>query len=111
MGKGTKIIRNDNISGVLSLVFALLPLLSGWFLLLMWLRWVLGIAAIVCGIIALVKKHYDMKRTIIGLALVVAAIVVPAVCAESYADTAAESAGNLIKGSMELVNQTSQFNN
>ena len=38
-------------------------------------------------------------------------IVVPAVCAESYADTAAESAGNLIKGSMELVNQTSQFDN
>lgn len=109
--KSTGLVKATLVLGVLSLVFALLPLLSGWFLLLMWLRWVLGIAAIVCGIIALVKKHYDMKRTIIGLALVVAAIVVPAVCAESYAETAAESAGNLVKGTMELVDKTNEFNN
>ena len=107
--KSTGLVKATLVLGVLSLVFALLPLLSGWFLLLMWLRWVLGIAAIVCGIIALVKKHYDMKRTIIGLALVVAAIVVPIACAESYAETAAESAGNLVKGTMELVNKTNEL--
>jgi hypothetical protein len=100
--KSTGLVKATLVLGVLTLVFALLPLLSGWFLLLMWLTWILGPAAIICGVIALVKKQYDMKKTIIGLVLVVAAFVLPRVMEESYVKSAGESAGRALKGTMEL---------
>lgn len=93
------LVKATLILSILALVFALLPLLSGWFLLLMWLRWVLGIAAIVCGVIAFTKK-YEPKKLIISGVLVIAAVVLPSMLAETYAEKALESAANATKAAV-----------
>ena len=70
----------------------------------MWLRWILGLAAVICGIIALAKKHAKVASTIVGLVLTLLSWTLPYVLAEQYAECAAESAGNALKTTMELTN-------
>ena len=81
------------VLGILALVFALLPLFSGWFLLLMWLRWILGIAAAVCGVIALAKK-YEPKNVYIGFACTLVAWFLPSFLTEAYAKALVKTAEN-----------------
>lgn len=79
--------------GIISVVFALLPLVSAWFMLLTTVNYVLAPVGIICGVVALIKSQ-NLVKSIVGLVLCVVAISLPFLMAELYLDSAAESVGN-----------------
>lgn len=79
--------------GIIAMIFAILPLLSAWFLLLYWIVWVALIGAVVCGVVTLIKKQ-DIIRAGIGVALCVFALLMPRMFAEQYVKSAADTAKN-----------------
>lgn len=79
--------------GIISVVFALLPLVSAWFMLLTTVNYVLAPVGIICGVVALIKSQ-NLVKSIVGLVLCVVAICLPFLMAELYLDSAAESVGN-----------------
>ena len=65
------------IFGIIALFLAVLPLISGWFLLLFWLpQYILAPLAIIFGVIALVQKA-DKVKPIVGMGLAVLVYVMP----------------------------------
>lgn len=82
--------------GIIAIIFAILPLISAWFLLLLWIVWVALVGAIVCGIVTVVKKQ-DIIRAGIGVALCVFALLMPRMFAEQYAESAVDTASNAAK--------------
>ena len=65
------------IFGIIALFFAVLPLISAWFALMLWLPlYILAPLAIIFGIIALVQKA-DKVKPIIGMACAVLVYVMP----------------------------------
>ena len=81
------------VLGILSVVFALLPLVSAWFMLLTTVNYVLAPVGIICGVVALIKSQ-NLVKSIVGLVLCVVAICLPFLMAELYLESAAESVGN-----------------
>lgn len=79
--------------GIISVVFALLPLVSAWFMLLTTVNYVLAPVGIICGVVALIKSQ-NLVKSIVGLVLCVVAICLPFLMAELYLESAAESVGN-----------------
>lgn len=79
--------------GIISVVFALLPLVSAWFMLLTTVNYVLAPVGIICGVVALIKSQ-NLVKSIVGLVLCVVAISLPFLMAELYLESAAESVGN-----------------
>ena len=81
------------VLGIISVVFALLPLVSAWFMLLTTVNYVLAPVGIICGVVALIKSQ-NLVKSIVGLVLCVVAISLPFLMAELYLESAAESVGN-----------------
>jgi hypothetical protein len=96
----TGLAKAGKVLGIIGLILALLPLLSGWFLLLTWLSYVLGAIGLVLAIIAFVKKQ---NGAIIGIVLCAASIVLPICLKNTYAEKAAESAANAIESSANML--------
>ena len=83
------------VLGVIAMIFALLPLVSAWFMFLTFLNYFMVPIGVICGIVAIVK-HQNLKKSIIGMVLCVLAIVMPFILAEYYLAGAAESVGNML---------------
>lgn len=83
------------VLGVIAMIFALLPLVSAWFMFLTFLNYFMVPIGVICGIVAIVKRQ-NLKKSIIGIVLCVLAIVMPFILAEYYLASAAESAGNML---------------
>ena len=81
------------VLGIISVVFALLPLVSAWFMFLTTVNYVLAPVGIICGVVALIKSQ-NLVKSIVGLVLCVVAICLPFLMAELYLESAAESVGN-----------------
>lgn len=96
------------VLGIIAMVIALLPLMSGWFLLLMWINYLVVPAGVICGVIALIKSQ-NMKKTIIGLALCVVAFSLPYIMAESYVESVAESAAGAINSAAGAINSAAEY--
>lgn len=76
------------ILGIIAVIFSLLPLMSGWFLLIFWLCYVIAALGIALGIWALIKKQ---SRSIVALVLCVLSSVIPSILSDKYEDNAVES--------------------
>jgi len=87
--KGTGMATASLVLGIIAVVLGLLPLLSGWFLVLFWAVWILAILAIVFGIIALCKKQ-SVVKPVIGMLLSILGCAAPSIFADAYADNAKE---------------------
>ena len=83
------------ILGIIAMIFALLPLLSFWFVFLTFINYVVVPIAIICGVMAFVKSQ-NLKKTIIGLVLAVVAISLPFIFADAYAESAADTVTNTL---------------
>lgn len=90
------------VLGVISLVLALLPLMSGWFLMISWLMYLTVGLGLLLGIIAVVKKQ---SNAIVGIVLNVVALVMPFFLAETYAERGLESASKATSGMLELMEE------
>lgn len=83
------------ILGIIAIVIALLPLLSGWLLFVTIFNYLVVPAGVICGVIAVIKSQYKVKA-IIGIALCVLAFFLPNMLAEAYVESAAESVSNAV---------------
>ena len=79
------------ICAIISLVIAVLPVLSVWFNLFVPVTWLTIPLAVLFGIIALVKKQ-NLKKTVIALVLAIVAWFLPAMILEGKAENAAKEA-------------------
>ena len=79
------------ICAIISLVLALLPVLSVWFNLLVPITWLTIPLSVLFGIIALVKKQ-NLKKSVIAIVLAIVAWFLPAMILESKVENAAEDA-------------------
>lgn len=91
--KGSGMATASLVLGIIAAVVAFLPLVSGWFLALFWLVWILATLSIIFGIIGLVKKQ-SAGKCIVGLLLSVLAFAAPAICEKQFEENAAESVSN-----------------
>ena len=82
------------VLGVISIIFALLPLVSAWFMFLAALNYVLVPVGIICGIVA-IAKSYNVVRSVVGLVLCILALCIPIFLAQYYLESAADSVSNL----------------
>lgn len=82
------------VFGVISIIFALLPLVSAWFMFVTALNYFLAPLGIICGIVAIVKS-YNTVKSIVGLVLCVLALCAPILLAEYYVGNALESINSL----------------
>lgn len=80
---------------IVAMVFALLPLLSAWFIFLTALNWIIVPLSIVFGVIAIVKKQ-DLVKAIIAMAIAILAFAMPRILVEQYVESAAETASGVI---------------
>lgn len=92
------------VFGVISIILALLPLVSAWFMFVSALNYVLAPIGIICGVVAIVKS-YNVVKSIVGLVLCVLALCAPMLLAEYYLASAADSVGN----ALETVNSLGGF--
>lgn len=81
------------VFGVISMILALLPLLSAWFMVLAFANYFIATMGIICGIIAIVKSQ-NLTKSIIGLILCVLALCLPWILADLYMESTADSIGN-----------------
>ena len=86
----------SKVLGIISIIFALLPLASAWCMILTAFNYVLAPIGILCGIVALCKSQ-NSTTAIIGIVLCALAIFAPYLLAEYYVESAASSIGNLMK--------------
>ena len=84
------------VFGVISIILALLPLVSAWFMFVTALNYVLAPIGIICGVVAIVKS-YNVAKSIVGLALCILALCAPILLAEYYLASAADSVGNALE--------------
>lgn len=84
------------VFGVLAVIFALLPLLSGWLMFLTFINYFIAPLGIICGVVAIVKSQ-NLTKSIIGLVLCVIGLALPFLLAESYLASGLESAGNALE--------------
>ena len=82
------------VLGVITVIFALLPLASAWFLFLTTFNYLLAPIGVLCGIVAIVKSQNSVK-SIVGLLLCVLALCIPYFFADYYLESTLESVGNI----------------
>lgn len=97
------------VCAIISLVFALLPLLSLWFNLLLWVCWIATPLSIIFGIIAIVKKQ-TVAKTLVAIAIAVLAFFIPRILAEQYAEAAADSIENVANAVGSIQDMTEDLN-
>ncbi len=92
------------VLGIIAVIFALLPVLSPWFLVISWLVYVVAIVGAILGVIAIVKKQ---QKAILGTALCVVSVVafMLIVSSDWMAKRSAESAASAIENTMGLANK------
>lgn len=99
------------ILGIIAIIFALLPLLSIWFIFLTTLNYIIVPLCVIFGVIAFIKAQ-NMKKTIIGVALGVLAICLPWILEDQYTKSAEESVSNAasaIKGLHDAASASSSY--
>lgn len=89
--------------GALALVLCLLPLVAGWFFHLLLLSKILAFAAIVLGIIGIVKKQ-SMTLCLVGIILGVCTYLCPLILDTAYLEKAAEYANDRMSSAMSTYN-------
>ena len=83
------------VIGIIAIIFALLPLISAWFMFLTACNYLLAPVGIVCGIVAIIKSQ-NLTKSIVGLVLCILALCAPLVLAEYYLESTADSIGNML---------------
>ena len=83
------------VFGVISMILALLPLLSAWFMMLTFINYLIAPLGVICSIVAIVKSQ-NMTKSIIGLVLCVLALCLPWILTDLYMESAADSIGNAV---------------
>lgn len=91
------------VLGIISIVFALLPLLSAWFMFLTAINYILTPVGLICGIIALVKSQ-NTTKSVIGIVLCVLAFFAPILLAEYYLASAVETTVNVLDSVGDITN-------
>ena len=76
-------VKASLVCAIVAMVFALLPLLSAWFMPL----------SIVFGVIAIVKKQ-NLTKAIIAMAIAILAFLMPRILVEQYVKSAADTVSN-----------------
>lgn len=94
--------------GIFAALFGLSPFLSGWFLILTFVVWILAILAIIFGIIALVKKQ-PVATAVIGLVLAIFGILCPYIFTETFAENAVESTSNALEKVSDMTDMAGSF--
>ena len=97
--QSTGLSKAGRVLGIIGLIFALLPFVSGWFVFLSWLGYVLGFSGLICSIFAYIKKQ---RGAIIALVLSLASIITPYALAEVYLEKTLESASNVMEKGLQL---------
>lgn len=92
------------VFGVIAMVFALLPLLSAWFMILTSLNYLIVPVGIICGIVAIIKSQ-NLVKSIVGLVLCLLAICLPLLLAEYYLESTVDS----IDGMFDMINMLDSF--
>ena len=89
------------VMGIISVILALLPMFSAFFLLINWLVFVTAAVGIILGVLAITKNQ---QKAIVGTALNVIAIIAYFILVNSdfMAEKAAEDAADAVKGAVEL---------
>ena len=95
------------VFGIIAVIFALLPYLSTWFLIISWLSYLFGIIGLILGVIAAVKKQ---KKAITGIILCIVACVgyYFIVNSEYIVEQAAKDATEAIGGMFKLAKDLSE---
>lgn len=86
-------VKASLVCAIVAMVFALLPLLSAWFMFLTALNWVIVPLSIVFGVIAIVKKQ-NLTKAIIAMAIAILAFLMPRILVEQYVKSAADTVSN-----------------
>ena len=103
--KKSGLVKAAQVLGIIDGVMGILPLLSPWFLLLIFLAYLIGIVGIILGVIAIVKKHEKaIVATIISVVGVVIIFAVPHIFAERLAEKTVESVANVTGAAMGAAN-------
>ena len=92
------------VFGVIAMVFALLPLLSAWFMILTSLNYLIVPVGIICGIVAIIKSQ-NLVKSIVGLVLCLLAICLPLLLAEYYLESTVDS----LDGMFDMINMLDSF--
>ena len=83
------------VLGIISVIFAILPLISAWFMFLTAINYLLSPIGIICGVIAIIKSQ-NVTKSIVGLVLCILAICAPLFLAEYYLDSTVDSVSNIL---------------
>jgi hypothetical protein len=88
------------VMGIISVILALLPMFSAFFLLINWLVFVTAAVGIILGVLAITKNQ---QKAIVGTALNVIAIIAYLILVNSdfMAEKAAKDAAGAVKGAVE----------
>lgn len=87
--KSTGMATASLVLGIIAAVVGLLPLISGWFLMVSWMAWILALLAIIFGIIALCKKQ-SVAKPVIGIILGLLGCAAPYIFKGVFEDRANE---------------------
>ena len=82
------------VLGVITVVLALLPLVSAWFMFLTTFNYLLAPIGVLCAVVAIVKSQ-NLVKSIVGLLFCVLAFCIPYLLAEYYLESTMESVGNV----------------
>ena len=96
------------VLGIIAVIFALLPVLSPWFMVISWLVYVIAFVGVILGVIAILKKQ---QKAILGTALCVAAVVAFILIGNSdwMAERTLESAASALDGVKSLSESAQGF--
>lgn len=87
-------VKASMVFAIIALVFALLPLVSAWFMFFTVFNFFIAPLSIIFGVIAILKKQ-NLTKSIIAMAIAIVALFTPRILVEQYAKSAEESAENL----------------
>lgn len=88
------------VLGVISLILALLPLVSGWFLMISWLIYILAPLGLIFGIIAIVKKQ---PKAVVATIVCAVALLLPLLLDKTYEDAAMKSVDNALSFTVDAM--------
>ena len=89
------------VLGIIAFVLSLTPFLSGGFMALVFVVWILAILAIIFGIIGLAKKQ-PVAKCVIGLVLSVLAVCMPGIFKDQFAKNVEKSTNRAVEWVNEM---------
>lgn len=95
-------VKASMVFAIIALVFALLPLVSAWFMFFTVFNFFIAPLSIIFGVIAILKKQ-NLTKAIIAMAIAIVALFTPRILVEQYAKSAEESAENLFSATGSLM--------